>query len=279
MQLSRRQFIGAAGGLLALAGLPRWAGASSDLAVRSFHALGTQVRLLVRERDVRLARTGIRAAMRAIFAVHQEMTRHDPSPLTSLNDRGHHGPVAISDRLYGVLAASLSIATASQGCFDPTVGGLVISHRLAGVGRQYLELESGTARLTNADTRLDLGGIAKGHAVDRAAQALRDVGLTDFVVNAGGDLYAAGEHTIAIQGTSRQLTVRDQAVATSGNELAPAPHLWDPRQGRVATSLRSATVVAATCLTADAWATAAYVAGKSDAERLVAGRGIQLVLL
>jgi thiamine biosynthesis lipoprotein len=152
---------------------------------------------------------------------------------------------------------------------------------------------------TDPDVEIDLGGIAKGYGVDRAVDALRRAGVTQALVNVGGDLYALGNAgdggpwRIGIRSPEEpgrlagELEVRDVAVATSGDYLQffqhggrRYHHLLDPVTGapRV-TAVHSLTIQADTCLAADAAATALYGMPRAEAERLLRVRapGARLV--
>lgn len=136
-------------------------------------------------------------------------------------------------------------------------------------------------RLHDPGAAVDLGGIAKGYAVDLAARVLRDRGIFHALVNAGGDLVALGTDgqgepwTVGVRspdGSGRVvevLRVTDAAVATSGTYLQGA-HLLDPRSAApVRTSTRSLTVEAATCMDADAAATALFGAPAEERRRIL----------
>jgi thiamine biosynthesis lipoprotein len=136
-------------------------------------------------------------------------------------------------------------------------------------------------RLHDPGAAVDLGGIAKGYAVDLAARVLRDRGIFHALVNAGGDLVALGTDgegepwTVGVRspdGSGRVvevLGVTDAAVATSGTYLQGA-HLLDPRSAApVRTSTRSLTVEAATCMDADAAATALFGAPAEERRRIL----------
>lgn len=144
-------------------------------------------------------------------------------------------------------------------------------------------------RFTDKDVSVDLGGIGKGYGVDRAVDVLRDWGIRDAVVNLGGDLYAMGEsvdgdawrigvrspdETVGVASlvgpgqAIATIDVRDAAIATSGDYLQYFEykgrryhHLLDPSTGAPrARGLRTLTVQATDCMTADAAATAAFCA-------------------
>ncbi|MBO6673806.1 MAG: FAD:protein FMN transferase [Rhizobiales bacterium] len=192
-----------------------------------------------------------------------------------------------------VVSASLDVARATGGAFDPTVGPAVARF---GFGR--IEGGSGTfdaigvrgdaVRKTQADMTLDLCGIAKGHALDEIKQALRHEGVTSALVELGGEVAAIGEHPagrpwqVAIERPGeRQITAHrivapgQMALASSGHTpnghrgRIAFSHLIDPRQQRpVDQDLASVSVLAASAMQADALATALTVLGPS--------RGIEL---
>ncbi len=147
---------------------------------------------------------------------------------------------------------------------------------------------TGAVKRTPA-VRLDLGGIAKGYAIDRAAEVLRAAGVIGGMVDVGGDLLCFGRPLAgetwpvdvknpSAPGRLVQLRLREGAVCTSGNyarftEIAGKrySHIIDPRTGWPAETALSVTVVAPTAMTADIWATALSVLGPEGFERLPEG--------
>jgi thiamine biosynthesis lipoprotein len=215
----------------------------------------------------------------------------------------------VSEDTAEVLAAALLWAEVSGGRFDPCLGRVCevwhVSDRstppsdaeLAGAGRgsRYRSLEverTGSAPrafLHAADAAVDLGGIAKGYGVDLAARALRDQGVFHALVNVGGDLVAMGvddgddpwkvgvrspDH---VEQVVEVLHVSDRAVATSGDYLQYFQHggrryhhLLDPLSGEPRqTTMRSLTVEAADCMSADAAATALFGAERGVATEIL----------
>lgn len=116
---------------------------------------------------------------------------------------------------------------------------------------------------------IDLSAIGKGFAVDRVGERLSHIGVRDFILELGGEVLASGgDWSVDIESPvsnkpepARTLTLRDCALATSGNYHQPG-HLIDPRTGQpVKRPPSSVSVMAADCATADAWATALFVLG------------------
>ncbi|MHC4180866.1 MAG: FAD:protein FMN transferase, partial [Planctomycetota bacterium] len=151
---------------------------------------------------------------------------------------------------------------------------------------ELFELTDTGATKRRATARVDLGGIAKGWAIDRAADVLRRADLSGGMVDVGGDLVCFGRPP---QGESWPVTVQDPlgpgdlaklrlpggAVCTSGGyarftEIAGKrySHIIDPRTSRPADAALSVTIVADTAVTADIWATALSVLGPEGLEKL-----------
>lgn len=194
------------------------------------------------------------AAFAEIAAVHGAMSFHEPdSELSQLNRGAAAKPQAVGALLWRVLRASLALARASDGRFDPTIAfRLVQSRHLPGpidavqpdqYARWYdVRLLPGRQVSFRRPLWLDFGGIAKGYAVDRAVAALRARGVHAGMVNAGGDLRVFGRtlETVHVRDprdpsrTHPLLQLRDGAIATSSGYFS-AQHgltaLVDPRNG------------------------------------------------
>jgi thiamine biosynthesis lipoprotein len=255
------------------------------------------------------AQRAIDAAFGALRRVESAMTRFRPdSEVGRLNDAGCAWQ-PISTETAFVLDRARSWAAVSEGRFDPCLGRATelwdaARHdepppreavlRLADASLwKALDVESDAtavrARLFVPAARVDLGGVAKGFGVDAAAEALREHGRSDGLINVGGDLAALGTDVsgdpwrIGIRSPEsaeeivETLDVSDGAVATSGDYLRYFEHggrryhhLLDPRTGQPArTATRSLTVRAACCIDADAAATALFAAGPDESDRIL----------
>jgi FAD:protein FMN transferase len=272
-----------------------------------FGAMGTTVSVLLPEQQ---AEAGS-AAVRDLFVRWEGMlSRFLPeSELASLNR--HAGqPLVVSPLLYEVIATALKAAQATEGLYDPTL----LRHLVAlGYDRSFATLPpqlpaaaalpgpGGGGRRIAVDHRhrrvtlpagvgLDLGGIAKGMAVDAAVSCLRMLGADAALVNAGGDLAV---HGCLPGGTAWPVLVEGRpapqehhlgrgALATSGiarrhwqQGQQRRHHLLDPRTGLPAQSgLWAVTVVAARCVQAEVAATAAFVLGPEEGARFLQERGL-----
>lgn len=235
--------------------------------------LGTVV-VIRAEAPEDVVEAALEAGFGAIASVHASMSFHEcGSELARLNAHAWTLPQAVSPMLSRVLRAALALASASDGRFDPTLGA-----RLVASG--HLPRPHGPTPHPEADWRdvcfepdgrvhfrrplwLDLGGIAKGHAVDRAVRALRRAGATSGMVNAGGDLRVFGDarETLRVRDpadpvrTHDLAQVRDGAVATSAGYFSTRRGrcaLLDGRDGRAADPSRSVSVAAPRAIWADA---------------------------
>lgn len=153
----------------------------------------------------------VAAAFDAVAAVQQALSRFEPgSDVARFNALPAGGEVVVGPHAGTVLEAAAALSLDSGGAFDVALGS----------GRW--RLDGDRLRKLDPGTRLDLGGIAKGHAVDAAVQALRSQGTTSGWVNAGGDVRAFGSARLAIAlrdeahgGVRRFGTLCDAAFATS----------------------------------------------------------------
>ena len=290
----RRDFLALGVGALALAGLPRALRPRDRLIRRRIPVMGTVAEIAVRHPDEAWAQRSIDLAFDELRRVDRTMSRFRADSDVGRVNGALGGSVVVADDTALVLASALGWAAASDGWFDPCLGALVegagaeahpAMDTPAGLASALEVDRDGTAprvRLHHPAARVDLGGIAKGHAVDLAARALRDRGIFHALVNAGGDLVAMGTDaegepwSVGVRdpsdpaGIVAVLPVADAAVATSGRYVR-GPHLLDPHTGApVRTATRSLTVQAPTCMDADAAATALFGAPEGVRERILA---------
>lgn len=294
--MRRRHFL--TRGLAALA-LPAPALEPSAPQRREFVAphMGTLWRLVFFDDDVDHARTARDAAWARLTELNARLSDYlDDSELSRLARDGRlEGP---SDDLRQVLVAAQTLAEATNGAFDITVGPLVrlwrsarrekslpsaaaVTAAQALVDWRAVELTGSAAAFHTRGGRLDLGGIAKGFAQDEVLRLLRDRhSLEAVLIDAGGGLsvgaappgqpgWTAGIDTGNEAEASATLTLRHQSLATSGAtqqfveiDGVRYSHIVDPSTGFGLTSRAQASVVAADGTTADALATAFCVMGE-----------------
>jgi thiamine biosynthesis lipoprotein len=251
--------------------------------------LGTFVEIAVNGVAGAQGETAIDAAFAAVARVHALMSFHDSDSDVSRLNAGAGDAVAIDGWTCTVLQAAIELNHLSNGLFD--VGVAPVLQRLgmlpaaptrsragpASLSRDAFEiLPDGLARL-QLDTRIDLGGIAKGFAVDRAVAVLQERGIQSGLVNAGGDLkvFGANGRTIHIRDPRDPaalldvVVLRDQALATSAGRCDPLRGrnigecaIIDPGSRAPVQALRGASVCAASCMIADALTKVVMISGE-----------------
>lgn len=275
-------------------------------------AMGTEVRVIAFSNE-RVSEAGARSAIAKAIAeirrLEDVMTTWRPSELQSLNDKsGEWVPVG-SDSL-DVLEKSLWAGKTSRGTFDITFASMndlwkfgdaaeaepklpekaEIEKRRRLVDYRKIELDRpGKRARIGKGQRIDVGGIAKGYAVDAAARVLRAEGLTSFLVQAGGDLFGSGRKPDGSPWVSgvrdprgpataffASIKLEDHAFSTAGDYARSFVkdgkryhHIIDPRTGWPATACRSVTIWAGDALTADAVDDAVFILGPKEGLELV----------
>lgn len=262
--------------------------------------------------------TPLQAALQdAVERVDRQMsTWRADSDLMRINRAAVGELLEVPEELASVLAVGLEVGRASGGAFDIGMGDAVqawgfgpgaaneadIRRALATRRRpahEVVELTAGGLVKREA-LMLDLNGIAKGYAVDRLTQVLREFGIDAALVGIDGEMRAFGLRpdgeawAIAVEAPEAGvraphsiLSLHDGAVATSGDYRHTVTvqghrlsHTMDPRRGApLASSPASVTVVAPTCAQADAWATALMVLGPEAGMRLAARQGLSVLFL
>jgi FAD:protein FMN transferase len=224
------------------------------------------------------AAMAIEAAFREIEIIHRLMSFHETdSDIARLHRAPFLTPQQVDPRTYAVLSWAQKISALSDGAFDITVGGKLVAAGFLpkpedtewpfeDANFRDLRLLSKNRVLLRRRAWIDLGGIAKGYAVDRATATLKRNGVDSGIVNAGGDLYVFGApqpiHIRHPEDASRLFslgTLTDAAVASSSGYFterredgASADPLVDPRRNTTVRWQQSVTVVAPRCLIADA---------------------------
>jgi thiamine biosynthesis lipoprotein len=235
----------------------------------------------------------VAAAFAAVAEVHDLMSFHAAgSDVSRLNARAWMAPVCVHPWTFQVLQMAAELHVSSVGVFDvaiapvlqdmgllprPSGGGLSTLSNLATA--QAIELLPGCrVRFRHPDVRIDLGGIAKGFAVDRAIDVLRVCGISAAVVNAGGDLaaFGPGPHDVEIRDPRNpdrlicRVGLRNRAMASSGSYFDPfrsietvGSAIIDPKDRTPARAFAGVTVCASCCMLADALTKVVMVAGAS----------------
>ncbi len=227
-------------------------------------AMGTRFEIVMHAEDLVRARAVGEAAIAEIERLHRQFSFYAPDSLLSyINRSAVDAPVRLDADTFALLCDALFVWRASGGAFDVTRG--------AGMDAVLLHAPARTIRLTRPGVNIDLGGIAKGHAVDNAAAILRDHGITSALVHGGTSSIVAigvpageprGWH-VALAGTDRTVTLCDQTLSVSSGALRD--HIIDPESGSFVTGSRIAAVIGPSARLGDAWSTALAVLGKRPA--------------
>ena len=261
--------------------------------------------------DVEKIQTRIDRQLKTINQ-HLSMYQAD-SELSRFNAAPAHTPFAVSSDFHAVLRTAQHLHQITGGAWDGTVKPLVdlwgfgtkkrirklpdpdhISGLLETTGFEHIQLQPGHISKSVQHLTLDLGSIAKGYGVDRICALLRASGFNNFLVEIGGEIYASGvkdnklawrvgisrpEKKLALQQIYKAVSVRDMAVATSGNyrnyitiEDRTFSHIINPVTGYpVENRNASVTVIAPDCTFADGLATALMVMDAKEGLKLVNG--------
>jgi len=305
----RREFLAFGLGVVVVSAVPL-AAQRRRVVRRTMPAMGTIVQVAVVHRDERYAHAAIDAAFGVLAGVARDMTRFEPtSDIGRVNRGAARGPVQVTARTASVIEEALRWADSTDGRYDPAVGATIalwsVNERhapppdervraLAG-RRLHRAVEVGTQAgrpvvlFHDPDVQLDLGAIAKGYGVDCAVAELREWGIADAIVCAGGDLHAMGHGLdgepwrVGIQDPldpdriAGTLDLSDRAVATSGDYQQYFSwrghryhHLMDPDTAAPRrTTVHSDTVMADRCMMADVASTAVFGLAPAEADRLI----------
>ena len=304
-QLSRRDFLGFSVGAFVVASVPFARRQPVGVIRRSVPVMGTIAQFAVAHRDPAYAHAAIDAAIAELRWVERTMTRFtDTSDIGRANVLAARDAVVVDAGTARVVEEGLRWANALDGRYDPAAGAIVklwdVKHRhepppaerIAELRARHFHssVEVGAfrgapaLRYHGSGAQLDLGSVAKGFGVDRAADALRRLGIDKAIVVAGGDIFALGsapdgepwrigiqspDDERAIAGT---LLLENQAVATSGTYRQffrhrghRYHHIMDPATAApFETRMRSLTIVADCVMQADAATTALFGMSEPD---------------
>jgi len=260
--------------------------------------LGTFVDIDVDDVDERHAEGAVEAAFAAVAEVHRLMSFHEAdSDLSRLNRSASSGAVAVHPWTYEVMEMAADMNRRSAGAFDigvaptlqqlgqlPSDEAVTVTSAASVPMADALELLGDhRVRFTHPSLKIDLGGIAKGFAVDRAIDALRSHGVRSAIVNAGGDLAAFGPEarTIHIRDPRSpdrlicQVDVNNQALASTGRRFDPFRSaaasdsaVIEPKTRTPTHAVHGATVRAPSCMVADALTKIVMIAGTEAAAPL-----------
>jgi len=308
-------------GLAALLAIPILVAAGApERSVRyPIHAMGTYVNVTLVTSDSAASAADAAAAHAAIQLVDSLMSNWTTtSEVARINRVADSVTTHVQPLVADVIARSLRVWRGSDHTFDITIEPLVrawgfiggprrvptdqearAAWALVGAGDVAFDSAAGTIHFARRGMRIDLGGIAKGYAVDRAMDVLRARGVKAALVDASGNMMSLGtppgsEHwRIGLRDPRdrvpyfARLWLDGDAISTSANyeqfvtkDGKRYGHIMDPRTGQPASGLLAVTLVAPDATTSDAWDTPLYILGLEAAKaKLVARTDIAAVLI
>jgi len=308
-------------GLAALLAIPILVAAGApERSVRyPIHAMGTYVNVTLVTSDSAASAADAAAAHAAIQLVDSLMSNWTTtSEVARINRVADSVTTHVQPLVADVIARSLRVWHGSDHTFDITIEPLVrawgfiggprrvptdqearAAWALVGAGDVAFDSAAGTIHFARRGMRIDLGGIAKGYAVDRAMDVLRARGVKAAIVDASGNMMSLGtppgsEHwRIGLRDPRdrvpyfARLWLDGDAISTSANyeqfvtkDGKRYGHIMDPRTGQPASGLLAVTLVAPDATTSDAWDTPLYILGLEAAKaKLVARTDIAAVLI
>lgn len=252
--------------------------------------------------DLARLRAAIVARLDGIVA---QMSHWEPASLLSRFNAAAGGTwMTLPAEFARVMRAGLDVAARSDGAFDPAIGRLVdawghgaqpharvpadeaVAAALAVSGWRHVAFDAVTGRLYQpGGVALDLSGIAKGFAVDAVAEVLAAHDVAHFMVEVGGECVGRGlrpdgdpwwvdlETPPGVALPPVRIALHQLAVATSGDYVRGA-HTLNPRTGRPAAGVIAVSVLHASAMLADAWASALMVLPRAAGEALAAREGL-----
>jgi thiamine biosynthesis lipoprotein len=261
-------------------------------------AMGTVIEITLIGDNEEEANKAALQAFKEVKRIEQLMSpKIESGDVFRINQSSGKEWVKVSKETFEVIKKAQEISELSEGEFDITVGPLTdlwrkarekktpptpeeVGEKLGLVNFKNIELgQEGKVSLKKKEMTIDLGGIAKGFAVDRAFDVLKSLGHNNLIVNAGGDLRVGGlknnqPWSIGIQNPREpqkiltRISVSDKAVATSGDyekffiyKNKRYHHIFNPKNGFPADACQSVTIVSKDCIMADGLATAVFVLG------------------
>lgn len=267
--------------------------------------MGTAITVELWADDDLAGQRAIDAVMSEMHRIDRAMSPHKPdSELSRINREAGRRAVRLSEEMGALLERAIAFSTLSDGAFDisyasvghlydyrrgvaPSGADLARARRAIGWRGLRLDRQARTLAFAHPDMRIDLGGFAKGHAVDNAAAILADRGIAHAFVSAGGDSRVVGDRrgrpwTLGVRHPRRAdalvavLPLEDTAVSTSGDYERYFEqggmrhhHIIDPATGRSPAAIHSVTILAADGLTAEALSKSLFVLGVERGMALV----------
>ena len=265
------------------------------------YLMGTTVQTTARSTDINASKLALLASYKEMSRVENLLSSHkDDSEISKVNIAAGIHPVKVSYETFSLLKRAAAFSAKYDGLFDVTIGPVSnlwgfnedqkinLPHKndiekllkLVNFKNIVLNDKDTTVFLTQKGMAIDLGGIAKGYAVDRGAAVMKKMGIRNFILNAGGDIYVSGtkdsktdwkigiRHPRHSNKLIAEFNLHDFAVATSGDyerykiiNGKRYHHILNPADGYPGALSESSTVLAPTVEQADAAATFLFLLG------------------
>ena len=278
----------------------------SKLVRRTQFIMGTLVEITLSEDDSEKNQQAIDHAFDEMARLESLMSTHLPdSEISKLNEQAGKGYTRLSPEVLHVIQSAIDWSQQTGGAFDISIGPVVklwrfedekptvpspalIQQALQAVDYKNIQIDDVMVRLNNPGMALHLGAIAKGYAVDQAMAVLKNNGIQNAMINAGGDLTVIGtrelnkpwkiglQHPRKPEKIIASFNLAEGSVATSGDyqryfihDKKRYHHILNPDNGKPARGLISATVIAAKTMDADALATGIFIMGAEKGMELI----------
>lgn len=278
--------------------------------------MGTAINVELWHTDKKAAEENIQRVFAEMHRIDQLMSPYKKdSEVSLINTQATKYPVKISTELFNLVTKAINVSKLSGGAFDITfasVGYLYdyrkkknptkkeISQRLQSINYKNIKLDPNkqTIFFTKENTRIDLGGIAKGHAVDNTIKLLQQQGIKQAMVSAGGDTRILGDkkgrpwyvgirHPRGKNKSAVILPLSNTAISTSGDyeryfikDNVRHHHIINPSSGDSARELRSVSILGANSTTTDALSTTVFILGLNKGMKLVSSlKNIEAIII
>ncbi|WP_414829925.1 FAD:protein FMN transferase [Alteromonas sp. H39] len=258
--------------------------------------MGTNIEVQVWASSEAQGQQAINAVFEEMERINQLMSPYiESSELSQLNAHAANGAYVVSEELFSLIRYAIRIGDMTHGAFDITFASVgfqydyrarirpddtTIASQLSAISYQHLELHADThaIRYRHPDVKIDLGGIAKGHAVDKSVEKLKSLGIQHAMVTAGGDTRLLGDRLgrpwlVGIRDPRQgkqavKIPLVSSAISTSGDyeryfeeDGVRYHHILSPSTGKPASLVQSVSVIGPDSTTNDALSTSVFVLG------------------
>ncbi len=271
----------------------------------SFEVMGTTAKVELWHKDEKLAQQLMKNVELEMRRIDQLMSPYiESSELSLINKNAADHPLRISEETFSVIQRSIEFSRLTKGAFDitfasvgykydyrekvsPSVQEINETKHLINYRSINLDEKMHTIYFSTPGTRIDLGGIAKGYAVDLCIEKLKISGVEHAFVQAGGDSRVLGDkqgrlwnigirHPRQEHGVVTQIPLENAAISTSGDyerfyieNGERIHHILDPKSGKSVKGVVSVSIIADTSIVADALSTSVFVLGSAKGLELI----------